>query len=130
LVDGLIVPLRDKFLTSPPRGQHPRLERVLRNLANVLNSKREYSSPLLPDFGIRTLTEFRSREAIGAAVIEDVRECIARYEPCLRLDHIELDPERVPLHLSFSLKCTLLDDPHELQISFDTVFNQCAIARR
>jgi predicted component of type VI protein secretion system len=96
----------------------------------VLNSKREYSSPLLPDFGIRTLTEYGSREAIGAAVMHDVAECIGRYEPRLRLDVIELDAEKSPLRLSFTLKCTLLEHAHELQISFDTVCKRFDIARR
>ncbi len=106
------------------------LERTLRNLENVLNSKRGYSSPLLDDFGIRTLTEYGSREAIVGAVMQDVRECIERYEPRLRLDHIAIGETASPLKLSFILKCTLRSDPHELQISFDTLFNHFAVARR
>lgn len=121
--------LLDK-LSATARPQRPALERILRNLENVLNSRRGYSSMLLPDLGIRTLTEYGSRDVIGAAVMQDVRECIERYEPRLRLDQIVLEPERSPLRLSFTLKCTVLDDPHELQVSFDTVFNQFDVARR
>jgi type VI secretion system lysozyme-like protein len=124
------MPLWEKLSPSRRRGQQSAMERVLRNLTNLFNSKREYSSPLLPDFGIRTLTELTSREAIGAALMRDVRECIERYEPRLRLDGLRLDPERNPPGLSFTLKCTLLDDRHELQISFDTVLNRFDIARR
>jgi type VI secretion system lysozyme-like protein len=124
------MPLWEKLSPSRRRLQHTGMERILRNLTHVLNSKREYSSPLLPDFGIRTLTELGSRDAIGAAVMQDVRECIERYEPRLRLDAIRLDPERNPLRLSFTLKCTVLDDRRELRISFDTVFNQFDIAPR
>jgi type VI secretion system lysozyme-like protein len=125
------MPLFEKLSPSRRRGQHAGLEGILRNLTNVLNSKREYSSPLLPDFGIRTMTEYgSSREAIGLAVIQDVRECIERYEPRLHLDGMVLDPDRNPMRLSFTLKCTLRDDRHELRISFDTVLTNFAIARR
>jgi len=122
--------LVDKLAGHRPRSRRADLERIMRNLENVLNSRREYSAPLLPDFGIRTLTEHGTREAIAAAVMQDVSECIAAYEPRLRLDGIELDEQRGPLQLSFTLKCTLRDDPHELQISFDTVLNTCNVARR
>ncbi len=105
------------------------LERTLRNLENVLNSTRGYSSPLLDDFGIRTLTEYGSREAIVGAVMQDVRECIERYEPRLRLDELVLAGERNPLRLSFTLRCSVLDDPHELEISFDTMLKQFDIGR-
>jgi type VI secretion system lysozyme-like protein len=118
---------------TPQRRQAPgpraRIERILRNLENVLKSRRGYSS-LLPDFGMRSLNQYTSRETLGAAVIEDVRECIERYEPRLRLDSIVLDEKHSALRLSFTLKCTVLDDPHELQVSFDTVFNQFDVARR
>jgi type VI secretion system lysozyme-like protein len=131
LVGGLTMALLEKL--SPARRRDGRargLERILRNLENMLNSKRGYSAPLLPEFGIRTLTEYGSRDAIGAAVIEDVRECIERYEPRLRLDSIKLDDEHNPLRLSFTLECTLVGDPHQLQLSFDTVFKRFDVARR
>ena len=120
----------DKLMPADRRASSRGLARILRNLTNVLNSKRSYSSALLPDFGIRTLTEYGSREAVCAAVIDDVRQCITRYEPRLRLDDIVLDEGRSPLHLAFTLRCTVLTDPHELQISFDTVFNRFEINRR
>lgn len=120
--------LYDKL--APHRPHDTPIERILRNLGNVLNSRRTWSSPLLPDFGIRTLTEYGSVDVIGQAVMQDVRECIARYEPRLRLDEIVLDPRPSPLRLSFTLKCTVRDDAHELRVSFDTVFNQFDVARR
>ena len=115
---------------ATPAAGRAHLERVLRNLENVLNGKRGYASSLLPDFGLRTLTEYNARAAIGAAVMQDVRECIERYEPRLRLDDLVLDEERSPLRLSFTLRCTLVNDPHELQISFDTLLNHVDVARR
>jgi len=122
--------LFEKLSPKKPRnGRRGHLERILRNLENVLNSKRGFGS-LLPDFGIRTLSEYSSREAIGVAVMQDVRECIERYEPRLRLDEIALDEERSPMRLSFTLKCTVVEDPHELQVSFDTVFNQFDVVGR
>jgi type VI secretion system lysozyme-like protein len=121
--------LVDKMAPARRRGPQPGLERVLRNLTNVLNSRRGYSS-FLPDFGMRTLTEFGSRAAIATALMQDVRECIERYEPRLRLDDLQLDKEHNPLRVSLTLKCTLLDSPQELQISFDTLLHQYNVDRR
>jgi type VI secretion system lysozyme-like protein len=117
-----------------PGGHRParraELERILRNLENVLNSRREYGSPLLPELGIRPLSGHSASPAMAAAVMQDVRECIERYEPRLRLDEIAPADAGSPLRMAFILKCTVLTDPHELQISFDTVLNHVDITRR
>lgn len=123
--------LSDKLSTGGPRpARRAALERILRNLENVLNSRRGYGAPLLPDFGIRPLSGHNAGPAVAAAVMEDVRDCIERYEPRLRLDAIAPADGGSLTRLAFILKCTVLTDPHELQISFDTVLNHVAITRR
>ncbi len=117
----------DKF-RSEGRKQ-TRAESVVENLQNILNCKREFGS-ILKDLGIRSLTEYRSRDEIAAAVMQDVRENIERYEPRLRLKAITLENGDSPFRLSFTVQCELIEGTQVMQVSFDTVFGKFEVARR
>jgi type VI secretion system lysozyme-like protein len=122
------VPLFDKFMAAERR-RRTVADSIVDNLRNILNVKREYGS-LWPDLGIRSLTEYRSREGIAAAVMDDVRQNIEHYEPRLRLDEIVLEQGDSPFRLSFSVRCSLVGGSQMLQVSFDTVFGKCDVMRR
>lgn len=124
------MPLFKKFETRPKKRElSPLAQSVLENLENVLNTKREYGSPLA-DFGVRTLTEYRSREAIALAVMQDIKESIEKYEPRLQLQDITPEESDSPFRISFVVRCALIDGAQVLQLSFDTVFNKFDVTRR
>ncbi|GMV40032.1 MAG: hypothetical protein AMXMBFR64_17480 [Myxococcales bacterium] len=122
--------LFDKFAPAGgPLGRAAEVEGILENLENVLNTKRGWGSPL-PDFGIRTLTEYTSREDIARAVMVEIRECIERYEPRLRLEAITVEErERAPFRLSFTLRCALVDGAQLVRVSVNTVFGSFDVSR-
>jgi type VI secretion system protein len=120
--------LFDKF-TASGRTTRTQVDSILGNLENVLNTKRGWGSPL-PDFGIRTLTEYTSREDISKAVIREIRDCIERYEPRLRVDSIAVEEQdRGPFRLSFTLRCSLVDGTQVLRVSVNTLFGSFDVAR-
>jgi len=121
------MPLLDKF-GRRDAGERGLLVAIAENLENVLNSKRGYGSPL-PDFGIRSLTEYATRDLIAAAVMREVREAIERYEPRLELHDIALQPDAGPFRLSFVIKAAIRTRAQVLEVSFDTFFNNFAVAR-
>ena len=122
--------LFEKFAPAAgPLGRRAEVEGILENLENVLNTKRGWGSPL-PDFGIRTLTEYTSREDIARAVMVEIRECIERYEPRLRLESIIVEErERAPFRLSFTLRCALVDGAQLVRVSVNTVFGSFDVSR-
>lgn len=122
------MPLFDKFAASGQGTRRSPIEGILENLKDLLNTKREYGSPL-PDYGIRTLTEYYSREYIARAVIQDVRECIERYEPRLTLHEIVLNEDKTPFRLSFTVRCSLRNESELLHVSFDTLLHTFDVAR-
>ncbi|MCK5797003.1 MAG: type VI secretion system baseplate subunit TssE [Deltaproteobacteria bacterium] len=105
------------------------LTSILRNLNNILNTKRNFGSPL-PDYGIRDLSEYKSRDEIALAVIHEVRGNIARYEHRVALDEIVFNDEGDTLRLSFTIRCHLLHSSRSLRMLFDTVFNTVSIDDR
>lgn len=112
-----------------PLGRAAEVEGILENLENVLNTKRGWGSPL-PDFGIRTLTEYTSREDIARAVMVEIRECIEKYEPRLQLESIIVEErERAPFRLSFTLRCALVDGAQLVRVSVNTVFGSFDVSR-
>lgn len=120
----------DKFTASDnPLGQRAPVEAILQNLENVLNTKRGWGSPL-HDYGISTLTEYTSRESIARAVMDEISECIERYEPRLRLESIEVEnQERAPFRLSFTLRCALLEGAQTVRVSVNTMFGSVDVSR-
>jgi type VI secretion system lysozyme-like protein len=104
------------------------IESIVANLTNVLNTKRDFGSPL-PDLGIRSLTEYSSRDQIALAVMNDVREAIEKYEPRLILEDIAIAPSDSPFRLSFTIHCSIIDGTKKLAVSFDTVFGSFAVER-
>lgn len=104
------------------------LEAIVSNLENILNTKQGYGSPL-SDFGIRSITEYTSREQIAQAVMADVREAIERYEPRLELLDIALDEQQTAFRLSFDLHCVLREGSKDLRVSFDTRISRFRVAQ-
>lgn len=102
---------------------------ILENLNNILNTKRDYGSPLR-DYGVRDLSEYKSRDEVALAVIREVRENIVRYEPRVALEEIVFNDEDNPLRLSFTIRCRLLHSDRSLRMIFDTVFNTVSIDDR
>jgi len=119
--------LFSKF-SSAPRGDDERayLSSIVENLNNVLNTKRDYGSPL-PDFGVRDLSEHNNRDDIALAVIQEVRECIERYEPRVSLEKIAFVNDDNPMWLSFTIECSVRHNARTLRMTFDTVFGKMAV---
>ena len=121
------MPLFSKFSSASRRaGLNPYLASIVENLNNVLNTKRDYGSPLR-DFGVRDLSEHRTRDDIALAVMQEVRECIERYEPRVLLEKIVLDNDNNPMRLSFTIQCSVRQDEKTLRMVFDTVFGSVAV---
>ena len=121
------MPLFSKFSSASRRaGLNPYLASIVENLNNVLNTKRDYGS-LLRDFGVRDLSEHRTRDDIALAVMQEVRECIERHEPRVMLEKIILDNDNNPMRLSFTIQCSVRQDEKTLRMVFDTVFGSVAV---
>jgi type VI secretion system protein len=101
---------------------------VLRNLENVLNTKRGWGS-FLPDFGMSALTEHASRDIVADAVIRELQECVARFEPRLRIDKLSRDDrETNPFWLSFTMQCSVITATQTVKVSINTVFGGVTIS--
>ena len=108
------------------KGRDPVLESIVKNLNNILNTKRDYGS-FLKDYGIRDLNEYSSRTAIAEAVIGEVKESIRRFEPRVELKDVSLVNEDNPLHLAFKIDCFVHRGNRSLRLVFDTIFNSCQV---
>lgn len=99
---------------------------IVENLNNVLNSKRDFGSPLR-DFGVRDLGLHMTREDMARVVMQDVRECIERYEPRVELQRIVLEKDDNPMRLSFTIQCNVRRNARSLRMVFDTMFGSVAV---
>lgn len=98
------------------------LTSIIDNLNSVLNTRRGYGS-FLPDFGMRDLSEYSTRNDIAAAVMAEVKQCITLYEPRVQLVNMTMKPDKNPLRLCFTLECTIRENSKSLHMLFDTMFS-------
>ena len=114
----------DKFdHKSRARAVDRYLANIVDNLNNLLNTKKEFGS-ILGDMGIRDLNEFRSREDILSAVMEEVRQNIEQYEPRVELVDIVAQPTDSMFVLSFKIDCIVRKNAQSLRMVFDTFFSK------
>ncbi len=120
--------LFNKFMKQEASPEDAEALEIIDNLNNVVYTRRGYGS-FLPDFGIRHLSEYRTRDDIALAVMREVKESIQRYEPRVEVDGITLEDANNPLRLSFTIACTIRDTSRSLRMVFDTVFGKFAVDR-
>ena len=101
---------------------------IVENLNNVLNTKREYGS-ILSDFGIADLSDHYSREVLTKAIVEEVKNCIGKYEPRVRLVAMKQMEDENPFRLAFRMDCVLKDSAQSLQMIFDSFYNTFSVNR-
>lgn len=118
--------LFNKFDTKRGGSESPELDAIIENLNNILNTKKGFGSSL-PDFGIRDMNEYTSREHISQAVIEEVRYNIEKYEPRLELVNIEVGEDGGLFNLSFRIDCIVRQNKETLKMIFDSVSNNFRI---
>ncbi len=99
---------------------------IVENLNNVLNTKREYGS-ILNDFGIRDLSDHYSRDVLTKAIVAEVKYCIGKYEPRVRLTGVEQMEDENPFRLAFRINCVLKDSAQTLQMIFDSFYNTFSV---
>jgi type VI secretion system lysozyme-like protein len=92
---------------------------VLKNIRNILNTKRNYGS-ILPDFGISDLSHCSSRDALVEILSEQIKTVIQTYEP--RVSNIEVEslPNVRASQVSLLLRCQLKTGTTSFDLIFDT----------
>lgn len=118
------MPLLDKFAGPQRSGAgNTQINRILDNLKNILNTKKDYGS-FLKDFGVRDMNEYTSRNHLAQAVLNEVKLLIETYEPRVKLTNIVIEDDNAdPFTLSFIIDCVLKDDPQSLRLVFDSIYN-------
>ncbi|SEM09382.1 type VI secretion system lysozyme-like protein [Syntrophus gentianae] len=98
------------------------IEDIIENLNDVLNTKKGYGS-FLPDFGIRDMNEYSSRDQLAAVIMEEVKYNIEHYEPRLQLMKISIEENQDPFRISFKIECRVRDTQKALFMEFNSVYN-------
>jgi type VI secretion system lysozyme-like protein len=98
------------------------IEDIIENLNDVLNTKKGYGS-FLPDFGIRDMNEYSSRDQLAAVIMEEVKYNIEHYEPRLQLMKISIEENQDPFRISFKIECRVKDTQKALFMEFNSVYN-------
>lgn len=99
-----------------------KLESIIDNLNNVLNTRKGYGS-FLEHYGIRDMNEYSSRDHLAVAIMAEVRHCIDKYEPRLTLVDIAIEDNNNPFRISFKIECRVKETAQFLFMEFDSVYN-------
>jgi predicted component of type VI protein secretion system len=96
------------------------IKNIIANLNNVLNSTRDYGY-FVHNFGLSDYNYLCTREDVEKAVIGEVTETIANFEPRIRVGAITVMDNDKLFRLSFRIDCVLNGQPHSLKLFLDPV---------
>ena len=96
------------------------IKSIIENLNNILNSTRDYGF-FLHNFGISDYRYLSTREDIARAIIAEVSENIALFEPRLCVNEITYVAENKVLRLSFIIDAVLSKNGQPLKLFLDPV---------
>ena len=114
-------------LNLKPGSEDQYLLSIVENLNNILNTKKGYGS-FINDFGMKDMNEYCSRDDIGRAVMQEVKENIERFEPRLKLINITMEENDNPFRISFKIESSIRKSKKSLRMEFDSVFNDFHVA--
>ena len=107
-----------KFYRDPRKWSE--LGSVIGNLNAVLNTKKGFGF-WLENYGVGDYNEYKARKKIVTALIAEIKDNIATFEPRVRLDEIQEVPSDSPLRLRFQMKGVFLDDARPVYVVVDAL---------
>ena len=102
------------------KAEDDEIHSILDNLNHVLNTTRDYGA-FLHSFGISNYTYLCAREDIAKALISEISENIALFEPRVVLNRIVASKEDKLLRLSFRIDFVLRDQLHSVKLFLDPI---------
>ncbi|MBU1341551.1 MAG: type VI secretion system baseplate subunit TssE [Proteobacteria bacterium] len=116
--------LFNKFMrNNTSKHSEDSLQDIAENINNILNTKKDYGSPLR-DFGIRDLNEFNDRNGMIDSIIQEVTRCVELYEPRVKIVEVIKDNKTDMFKLSFKIKLLVRNSEKTLKMVFDTTFSR------
>jgi len=101
-------------------------ESLIRSLNNILNSKRDYSC-YLHKYGIGDFSHYSDSQQLIDAVIEEIKENIALYEPRVDIIEVEALSNVIPFRIAFRMNCTLKNSHQSIEMVFDSLWNKFTV---
>ena len=98
--------------------QHETDLRVLQDLHNLLNSKRDYAS-FIKEFGVDDVSSYSNREYISKVVIDEIARNIEQFMPTVELIEIFEKQGNAIDRINIEIRCRILGSTQEIQVITD-----------
>jgi len=103
------------------------IKSIIDNLNNIFNSTRDYGF-FLHDFGISDYRYLSTREDIAKAIIVEVSENIALFEPRMLVNEISSVQDNKLIRLSFLIDAVLRNNGQPLKLFLDPVNDRLQVS--
>jgi predicted component of type VI protein secretion system len=103
------------------------IKSIIDNLNNIFNSTRDYGF-FLHDFGISDYRYLSTREDIAKAIIVEVSENIALFEPRVLVNEISSVQDNKLIRLSFLIDAVLRNNGQPLKLFLDPVNDRLQVS--
>jgi predicted component of type VI protein secretion system len=103
------------------------IKSIIDNLNNIFNSTRDYGF-FLHDFGISDYRYLSTREDIAKAIIVEVSENIALFEPRVLVNEISSVQDNKLIRLSFLIDAVIRNNGQPLKLFLDPVNDRLQVS--
>ncbi|RIZ65941.1 MAG: hypothetical protein D0531_07100 [Methylococcales bacterium] len=102
------------------------IKSIVANINNILNCTRDYGS-FLDNFGVSDYRYLSTQEDIAKAIIEEVDQNIALFEPRVVVNEITFVEEDKDLRLSFIINAVLRNNGQPLKLFLSPVADRLQV---
>ncbi len=102
------------------------IKSIVANINNILNCTRDYGS-FLDNFGVSDYRYMSTQEDIAKAIIEEVDQNIALFEPRVVVNEITFVEEDKDLRLSFIINAVLRNNGQPLKLFLSPVADRLQV---
>jgi predicted component of type VI protein secretion system len=92
-------------------------EEIIEHIYDLLNTKKMFGT-YQKDFGLDNYVYIGTNKLINKQIIQDIKECLKKFEKRITLEEVTSLPNQDPFILSFLIHCKVENASHVFLISF------------
>jgi predicted component of type VI protein secretion system len=104
-------------------------EEIFESICDLLNTKISFGA-YQKDLGVNVYVYLSSNNEISKQIIQDIKNCLTKYENRIQITHIKSVPNKDSFSLNFVIQCEIQKNPYSFQLAFQHQQRQFTVEKK